>query len=95
MTPVHRISFFALAATFALSVGPAEATETEQHAHHGASGTRVGEVNFPISCSAAAQKSFDQAVWTLHSFWYEEATKAFIAITEQEPIARWATGALR
>jgi hypothetical protein len=45
----------------------------------------MGEVNFPISCSAAAQKSFGEAVWILHSFWYEEATKAFSALTEQEP----------
>src|SRR5690242_16879063 len=84
MTTVHRIGFLAVAA-FALSVAPGAATETEQHDHNEAPATRVGEVYFPISCSAAAQKSFGRAVWTLHSFCYEEATKAFIAITEQEP----------
>src|ERR1700722_18469194 len=45
----------------------------------------TGEVSFPISCGPAAQKTFDQAVWTLHSFWYPEAVKAFTAVTETEP----------
>ncbi len=43
------------------------------------------EVNFPISCSAAGQKAFGQAVWTFHSFWYPEALKDFSAIAEAEP----------
>ena len=38
-----------------------------------------------ISCGLAARTSFERAVWTLHSFWYPEALKAFIAITEAEP----------
>jgi tetratricopeptide (TPR) repeat protein len=46
---------------------------------------KSGEVDFPISCSAPAQKKFNQAVWILHSFWYEEAVKAFTAVTEVEP----------
>src|SRR5271165_5017451 len=46
---------------------------------------KSGEVDFPISCRATAQKKFNQAVWILHSFWYEEAVKAFTAVTEVEP----------
>src|SRR5262249_19043437 len=46
---------------------------------------KPGEVDFPISCSAAAQKKFNHAVWILHSFWYDEAVKAFTAVTEAEP----------
>jgi tetratricopeptide (TPR) repeat protein len=49
------------------------------------SAARTSEVDFPISCSAAAQKKFNQAVWILHSFWYDEAVKAFTAVTEIEP----------
>src|SRR5437763_7023245 len=45
----------------------------------------VSEVNFPVSCGATAQKEFNHAVWTLHSFWYPEAVKAFTAVTEAEP----------
>lgn len=43
------------------------------------------EVDFKISCNAPAQKKFNEAVWTLHSFWYDEAVKAFTAVTEAEP----------
>src|SRR5438067_9410711 len=50
-----------------------------------APGAKVTEVDFPISCSPAAQKKFNQAVWILHSFWYEEAVKAFTGVTEVEP----------
>src|SRR5216684_445463 len=35
------------------------------------------EVNFAVSCGPEAQKAFSHAVWTLHSFWYPEALKAF------------------
>jgi tetratricopeptide (TPR) repeat protein len=41
--------------------------------------------NFQISCGPAAQKTFKEAVWTLHSFWYPEALKRFTAVTEAEP----------
>src|SRR3984893_19536495 len=49
------------------------------------SATKSNEVDFPISCGAAAQKKFNQAVWILHSFWYDEAVKAFTAVTAIEP----------
>src|SRR5882757_6026728 len=46
---------------------------------------RLGEVNFPISCSPAAQQQFNRAVAMLHSFFFPETVKAFTAIAEQEP----------
>ena len=46
---------------------------------------KTSEVDFPISCGVAAQKKFNQAVWVLHSFWYDEAVKAFTAVTEVAP----------
>ena len=46
---------------------------------------KPSEADFPISCGAAAQKKFNQAVWILHSFWYDEAVKAFAAVTEVAP----------
>ena len=51
-----------------------------------------GSVHFPISCSAAAQPQFDHAVALLHSFWYEEAVKAFaeVAATDRScAMAQW------
>ena len=46
---------------------------------------RLGEVNFPISCSATAQKQFNRAVAMLHSFFFPETVKAFTAIADKEP----------
>src|SRR5499427_7077152 len=46
---------------------------------------RLGEVNFPISCSPAAQAQFNRAVALLHSFFFPETVKAFSAIAEMEP----------
>src|SRR6202021_963584 len=46
---------------------------------------KFGEVNFPISCSAAAQMQFNRAVAMLHSFFFPETVKAFTALAQQEP----------
>src|SRR5947209_16995103 len=45
---------------------------------------RLGEVNFPISCSAAAQQQFNRAVAMQHSFFLPETVKAFTAIAAKE-----------
>jgi len=53
---------------------------------------RLGEVNFPISCSPAAQQQFNRAVAMQHSFFFPETVKAFTAISEKEPscaMANW------
>ena len=49
-------------------------------------------VNFPISCSTAAQQKFNDALAALHSFWYAQAVKEFTAIADSEPscaMAHW------
>src|SRR6478609_11051389 len=46
---------------------------------------RLGEVNFSIACSPAAQVQFNRAVGLLHSFFFPETVKAFSAIAEKEP----------
>jgi tetratricopeptide (TPR) repeat protein len=76
----YRIPVVFISAAFAALLGLVGA-----RAETGTSGTKVSEVDFPISCGAAAQKKFNQAVWILHSFWYDEAVKAFAAVTEIEP----------
>jgi tetratricopeptide (TPR) repeat protein len=45
---------------------------------------QLGQVDFPVSCAPAAQQPFNRAVAILHSFWYEEAIKAFGAVTETD-----------
>jgi hypothetical protein len=48
-------------------------------------GEKLGRVHFPVSCAPAVQGDFERAVALLHSFWYEEAVKAFTAITVSDP----------
>src|SRR5262249_59245422 len=46
---------------------------------------KIGQVRFPVSCSAAVQKPFERAVALLHSFWYLESAKAFAAVAQADP----------
>ena len=57
----------------------------EVHEHQHDSSEKLGRVNFPVSCSAAAQQQFNRAVALLHSFWYEEAEKVFTEVTVTDP----------
>ena len=59
--------------------------ETQQHQHYHDASEKLGQVNFPISCSQAAQRQFNRAAALLHSFWYDEAEKAFTEVTKFEP----------
>ena len=59
------------------------ADEQHSHSHFGDMG-QVGTVKFPTSCSATVQAQFERAVAMLHSFWYEEADKAFQSIAETD-----------
>ena len=80
MTRQRICVLFLAAALFALPVQPGA------HADAGPAAAKAsGEVNFQISCGPAVQKTFKEAVWTLHSFWYPEALKGFTAVTEAEP----------
>ncbi len=67
------------------SVALAAPGQHEQHQHAGGTPERVGQVHFPVSCSAEAQKQFDRAVAMLHSFWYENAEEAFAGVTTTDP----------
>jgi len=82
----HRVvRLFVAISALALLTGPVWADDAGSHGAHMPTGAQVGEVNFPTSCSPDTQRRFNQAVWTLHSFWYEEALKEFTAVTEAEP----------
>jgi tetratricopeptide (TPR) repeat protein len=53
---------------------------------------QLGTVNFPVSCSAQAQKTLERGVAMLHSFWYEESIKAFQQAAKEDPscaMAHW------
>ena len=64
----------------------------ESHHHEDLTAAQLGTVHFPVSCTAASQKSFERGVALLHSFWYAEAEKEFVQITKDDPpcaMAHW------
>jgi tetratricopeptide (TPR) repeat protein len=48
-------------------------------------GEKLGNVNFPVSCSAEAQPAFDRAVAMLHNFWFPQALNAFAEVAKAYP----------
>jgi len=64
----------------------------QEHEHPRPDGSKVGKVDFPVSCAPAAAARFGEAVAMLHSFWFEAAEKAFREITAADPncsLAHW------
>jgi predicted Zn-dependent protease len=56
--------------------------------HHQA----LGKVHFPVSCSAEAQATFDEAMKLQHSFWYQASEKKFHEVLKTDPtcvMAHW------
>jgi len=70
-------------ATFICHTPIAQAQEPHQHQRDDSE--KLGRVNFPVSCTAQAQKQFNRAVAWLHSFEYEEAEKVFTEVTAGDP----------
>lgn len=83
MSRLTRHGVSALACGAGLVLLPAAPMAGEEHGHAG--GAVFGEAHFPTSCAPAAQQQFDGAVAILHSFWYEEAVKAFTGVTRADP----------
>src|SRR5664279_2118763 len=70
----------------ALLFSPALLTaQDHQHEHGEGVPERLGTVSFPTSCSSDAQVKFTRAVAFLHSFWYENAEKAFRDVAATDP----------
>lgn len=79
----------AVAMTLALGMAsPTSAHESPQ----GRPPEQLGEVNFAVSCNAAAQKEFNRAMALFHSFWFGPAKISFAKVLEQDPecgMAHW------
>ena len=73
--------FLIVALSGLMSVSVVRAQEPHQHDPP----EKLGQVNFPVSCSAAAQQQFNRALALLHSFQYPEAEKAFSAVSATDP----------
>jgi hypothetical protein len=57
---------------------PARVLPAQEHAH--GAPERLGHVTFPVSCAPEAGRRFERAMAVLHSFWWEEAPRAFGAV---------------
>ena len=63
---------------FALAFLARTSAVAQEHAH--GAPEDLGHVTFPVACSPAAQQRFERAMAVLHSFWWEEAPRAFGAV---------------
>ena len=91
MTCQRNCVLFLAVVLFALLIQPGARADAGP-----AAANASGEVNFQISCAPAVQKTFKEAVWTLHSFWYPEALKRGLPRSpKRSPAARWDIGASR
>ena len=61
------------------------ASAHEEHQHTAGDPEKLGTVHFPVSCSPEAQAQFQRAVALLHSFWWQEAAKAFTVVAQTDP----------
>jgi hypothetical protein len=57
----------------------------DEHQHPAGNPEQLGTVHFPVSCTAEAQAQFQRALAIQHSFWFEEAEKAFAMVTVTDP----------
>ena len=73
-------AFTAVAASLCLAAWAA-ADEGHSHDH----GEKLGKVDFPVTCNAAAQEAFQRGAALLHSFQYEDAESAFAAVAAADP----------
>ena len=78
----------------ALLAIPGAGDDGRDHQHDHAKPEKLGSVTFPTSCAASSQAAFSRAVALQHSFWYDEAEKAFNQIAAADPscaMAHWGT----
>ncbi|HKQ23746.1 MAG TPA: hypothetical protein VJT81_04785 [Burkholderiales bacterium] len=91
MKIIALVTAFAFTVLLGASLRGASAHEDDAAAQ-GAPPEKLGEVNFPVSCNAAAQKEFNRAMALFHSFWFEPARNSFAKVLEQDPqcaMAQW------
>ena len=85
--PLHALCFFLLAWLVSIP-----AVADEEHHHPAGDPEKLGSVSFSTSCAPDVQKQFQRGVAMLHSFWYEEAERAFTDVAKADPhcaMAQW------
>jgi tetratricopeptide (TPR) repeat protein len=77
---------------FLVLVVPFAVVNADPQHQHADMPQQLGSVHFPISCESRVQDTFARGVALLHSFWYEEAEKAFRTVLQDDPkcaMAHW------
>ncbi|HEX5703229.1 MAG TPA: hypothetical protein VFX97_08540 [Pyrinomonadaceae bacterium] len=80
-----RLIRLVIPTTLALFIGSVSGFAQETHPHKHELNEKLGRVNFATSCTKPAQQKFNRAVALLHSFWYDEAEKAFNDVAQTDP----------
>jgi len=91
---MNRITRSICALLFATTSCTTAWAHGDDDATHGGKLEQLGEVNFPVSCSAAAQQEFNRGMALFHSFWFEPAKAAFAKVIAADPacgMAHWGT----
>ncbi len=91
------MKYMTLLSVFVLSVFlgaglPGARAHEDDAAPQGAPPEKLGEVNFTVSCNAAAQTEFNRAMALFHSFWFDPAKKSFAQVLALDPkcaMAQW------
>ncbi len=73
--------FVILIALFSASIADAQ----KKGKKPAAPAEEIGQAAFPVSCKKTVQKSFDRGIALLHSFWYQEAERAFTSVIQTDP----------
>jgi hypothetical protein len=67
-----------------LAVAPA-AVCAHEHSDAIPTDAQLGLVSFDISCKPGARKEFNRGIALLHSFWHDEALRAFEQVASDDP----------
>jgi hypothetical protein len=81
---MRKITIYAWMVVLVL-FGSTEAWAHGDDAPAGKTPEKLGEVQFPVSCNAAAQKEFNRAMALFHSFWWDPGKQSFARVLELDP----------
>lgn len=88
----EQFSAWTLAVLLGFAPIGAWAQHPDHHAPDSMPAEALGDVSFPVSCSAAAQSEFNRAMALFHSFWFTPARESFAKVLESDPecgMAHW------
>ena len=82
---MRKITIYAWMLALALFGTTAAWAHGDDDAPAGKPPEKLGEVQFPVSCNAAAQKEFNRAMALFHSFWWDPGKQSFTRVLELDP----------